>query len=102
MRYADVIKLGFKRIDDHCQQWEDQYGYEYFRVERELSKGHYIDLDVQERTCTLNTVDKESNILFQWETDDIELVKKWINVFTKVRVEANSPKSASQNFQHFA
>jgi hypothetical protein len=92
MKYDELIKLGFKRIDENDKVWFNEFGYEYFRLELKLSKRHYIDWDIQKQTCEVVHCNREHDILSRWEVDNIELLKNIINLFGKLKDEPITTK----------
>lgn len=63
MRYEELIKIGFIHIEDNDQNWKDEYGYEYFRVEYWLNKKLFADWDVQKQTVKLYSLEKDGNLI---------------------------------------
>lgn len=51
--YQDCINLGFKRTDLHDPLFIDDYGFDWFSVEKRVTKQLYFDWDCNSRLVTL-------------------------------------------------
>lgn len=93
MTYKELIDLGFIHIEDHCEQWKNQYGYEYFRVEFWIEKRLNFDWDVQSQKVTMYSYEKDGHsIKEKWDVPDLETLKNLIRVLSKGKPSKNYEK----------
>jgi hypothetical protein len=68
--YADCIDLGFKREEAEDSVFFDQYGFEYFWLEKQYGDNIVIEWGAEDRMCTL-LIRNESGIDDMYYVQDL-------------------------------
>jgi hypothetical protein len=83
INYKDVIDRGFKRIPESDKIFFNENGYDWFIVEKKLTKGFSLDWDCKTHFITLIRANKESEIKGRiFLTGDLEELDRVIKFFT--------------------
>jgi len=83
INYADLINLGFNRVDLQDSIYFNQHGYESFIVQLETEIGVTFVWKPDERTCEAQRIDEEGNITRRMPVKDLDHLKILIKFFTK-------------------
>lgn len=83
--YSDVIDLGFKRYDHSDTVFFNRHGYNYFRVELELTKHIYLDWEIETRTVKMVRCNKESDVLAELPIIYLDHVKQIVKFYTATK-----------------
>lgn len=83
--YTEVIELGFKRLEDTCedQVFFDKYGYNYFIVELRADKNIYFDWCSISRKVCLIRVSSEGIVENRLYINDLSVLKPLVKFFTE-------------------
>jgi len=85
IKYIDVMDLGFKRIDENDTVFLKKYGFDWFIVEKKISKSLYLSWDCVERTVQLIRIDKKSNILAKMNIQNLKILRSIIDFFSATK-----------------
>ena len=80
--YKQCVDLGFKRTNENDSQWFNQYGYDWFLVEKYINKHLYFSWDCETRFVDLIRHNKECDILGKIPVRNLQHLKELIHFFT--------------------
>lgn len=81
IRYDEVMALGFKRTDEHDDQYIAQYGFDYFIVELFLTKHVYIDWEPTTGFAKMIRMNKRYDIKAEYPIADLVELKRLVAFF---------------------
>lgn len=81
IEYCEVIKLGFEREDPGDTVFFNEYGFEYFIVYLNVSKGVSFDWCPITRKVEMLRGNKKGDLLARHKIKDIDELIKWIKFF---------------------
>jgi hypothetical protein len=98
IRYKDVMDLGFTRTEVSDENYYNQNGYHYSRIELDLTEEIFIEWDQETRFCRMVRVNSPDNgdIEGVIAIRDLEHLKEMVYFFTTKKLK---PK---QNLPYFA
>ena len=79
--YDDVMSLKFKRIDSRDSVFFNQYGFEWFIVEKKLNKRTYLDWNCVTNKVQLVRTDKEGYIIGKVNIRTLSQLKEVITFY---------------------
>lgn len=85
IRYVDVEKLGFKRVNASDFVFEERHGFGYFTMTKKLMKGFVMEWDQLKLTVELLKIDKDDNIIKRIEIDDLEILMEYYELLKKIK-----------------
>jgi hypothetical protein len=83
INYADLMELGFKRINCNDTVWEKIHGYPYFIVQRKLKKRVKLCWDIETHEVEMIKHDKHGTILKRYERLSLPIIKALVEMFSK-------------------
>lgn len=86
LTYKEVMDRGFEREEDTDSVFFDQYGFEYFRVEKKLAKRISLEWDVNEHTVRAVRIDREGFILGEIRFETIHELDQFIAFYEKKKI----------------
>lgn len=81
--YIDLMELGFERDEADDDVWWNEYGFEYFIVNKRLSDNIIAEWDVIEHTVRILKIDGEGSILNELDNIPLYILKKAIKYCKK-------------------
>lgn len=79
--YKDVVDLGFQRKEQNDSVFFNQYGFNYYLMNKKLDKKITAEWDINERTVRIIRCNKTGDILGQIDVANLEELKKYIEFF---------------------
>lgn len=84
IHYIDIKNLGFKEIDGDCQQYFNEFGFDYVIISKKLTKTISLDWSKESQLCEIIRVDnnKHQNIIRRVPVKNLEHLVEIIDFFT--------------------
>ncbi len=84
IHYIDIKNLGFKEIDGDCQQYFNEFGFDYVIITKKLTKTISLDWSKESQLCEMIRIDnkREQNIVRRIPIMNLKQLTEIIDFFT--------------------
>jgi hypothetical protein len=79
--YKDVLELGFQRKEQNDSVFFNQYGFNYYLMNKKLDKKITAEWDINKRTVRIIRCNKHGDVLGQINVNNLNELKMYIKFF---------------------